>query len=109
MGVRHGRHGPRHREAFQPPPTVAANQAALRSGEAVRAALRSGEAVRAALCFNRGLSLARAPPPRVSSGPMRVVAATLCLALCGCDSVHALFGPRTRRPPTLPEVAMGPW
>src|SRR5207244_8379412 len=51
-------------------------------------------------------------PPGASPGivrPMRVVAAALCLALCGCDSVHALFGPRIRRPPASPEVAMGPW
>ncbi|MFL5309417.1 MAG: metallophosphoesterase family protein [Myxococcales bacterium] len=40
---------------------------------------------------------------------MRVVAAALCLALCGCDSVRALFAPRIRRPPASPEVAMGPW
>jgi hypothetical protein len=39
---------------------------------------------------------------------MRSVAAALCLALCACDSVHALFAPR---PPTAaaPELARGPW
>jgi hypothetical protein len=40
---------------------------------------------------------------------MRLVAAVLCLALCGCDSVHALFAPRTRTAASPPEVAMGPW
>src|SRR5438105_6533444 len=41
--------------------------------------------------------------------PMRSTAAALCLALCGCDSVHALFAPRTRHAQPSPEVAMGPW
>ncbi len=40
---------------------------------------------------------------------MRRVAAALCLALCGCDSVNALFSPRTRASPGLAGVAMGPW
>ena len=40
---------------------------------------------------------------------MRSVAAALCLALCGCDSVQALFGARDRRSVSPPQVAMGPW
>ena len=41
---------------------------------------------------------------------MRVVAATLCLALCGCDSACALFPPRTPPPAAaLAKVASGPW
>jgi len=40
---------------------------------------------------------------------MRLVAALLCLALSGCDAVHALFAPRTRTAAAAPEIAMGPW
>jgi len=40
---------------------------------------------------------------------MRSVVAALCLALCGCDSDHALYAPRARRVPASPEVAMGAW
>jgi acid phosphatase type 7 len=40
---------------------------------------------------------------------MRPVAAVLCLALCGCDSVHALFAPRVRKVAAAQEIAMGPW
>src|SRR5438270_1835456 len=51
-------------------------------------------------------------PPAASPGivgRMRSVVAALCLALCGCDSVHALFAPRARRAPASPGGAMGPW
>src|SRR5712671_2802963 len=49
-----------------------------------------------------------APSPGIVL-PMRLVAAVVCLALCGCDSVHALFAPRTRIVTAAPEIAMGPW
>jgi len=39
---------------------------------------------------------------------MRPVAAALCLTLCACDSVHALFAPGPRAA-VAPEVARGPW
>src|SRR5258707_10650903 len=49
-----------------------------------------------------------APSPSIVS-LMRSVAAAICLALCGCDSVHALFAPRARTAAAAPEIAMGPW
>src|SRR2546425_13332029 len=49
-----------------------------------------------------------APSPGIVS-LMRSVAAAICLALCGCDFVHALFAPRARTAAAAPEIAMGPW
>ena len=40
---------------------------------------------------------------------MRLGAAAFCLALCGCDSVHALFSPRARAAGSRAEVVLGPW
>ena len=40
---------------------------------------------------------------------MRSAMAAICLALCGCDAVHALFAPRARTASAAPEIAMGPW
>jgi hypothetical protein len=40
---------------------------------------------------------------------VRLLAAAVCLALCGCDSVQALFRPRARPVDLRAEVAMGPW
>jgi calcineurin-like phosphoesterase family protein len=40
---------------------------------------------------------------------MRLLATAACLALCGCDSVQALFSPRGPPAASRAEVAMGPW
>ena len=40
---------------------------------------------------------------------MRLLAAALCFACCGCDRVHALFGPRPRPVVERAEVTNGPW
>lgn len=40
---------------------------------------------------------------------MRSAVAAICLALCGCDAVHALFAPRARTAAAAPEISMGPW
>jgi len=40
---------------------------------------------------------------------MRLLAAAICFALCGCDSVQALFSPRARPASARAEVGMGPW